>query len=331
MRLGAPNIQVSIFNADGTSALDMNGNTVASQLTNASGYYSFTNLLPGSYYVQFNLSTLPATYEVSEPNVGSNDAIDSDASLSTGQTGSTPFLTPGSSDPTLDMGIHKPLGVRVGDFVWEDLNGDGIQDAGEPGVSGVIAELYVMDRNSVGVSTGYTATTDVDGFYLFAELPAGEYYVVFQLDTLPTNYKVTQQDQGDDTLDSDADATNGQTATTGPLSSGTQNLTLDMGIYKPASLGDMVWADENGNGIQDAGEVGLPNVVVTLYDGNGQPTGLTTTTQTQMATISSAISNQGSISSSLHRQPTLYYRWQIRAQMMKSTRMLIRRPIAPQM
>jgi hypothetical protein len=33
-----------------------------------------------------------------------------------------------------------------------------------------------------------------------------------------------------------------------------------------ASIGDLVWIDANGNGIQDKGEVGVPNVMVTLYD-----------------------------------------------------------------
>ena len=33
-----------------------------------------------------------------------------------------------------------------------------------------------------------------------------------------------------------------------------------------ASIGDFVWIDNNINGIQDAGEPGLPNVEVVLYD-----------------------------------------------------------------
>jgi len=33
-----------------------------------------------------------------------------------------------------------------------------------------------------------------------------------------------------------------------------------------ASIGDLVWIDSNNNGIQDKGESGVPNVMVTLYD-----------------------------------------------------------------
>ncbi len=41
-----------------------------------------------------------------------------------------------------------------------------------------------------------------------------------------------------------------------------------MGLYVPAPLpaaiGDRVWFDTNRNGIQDAGETGVPGVTVTL-------------------------------------------------------------------
>jgi SdrD B-like domain len=46
----------------------------------------------------------------------------------------------------------------------------------------------------------------------------------------------------------------------------------------PASIGDYVWVDENENGIQDAGEAGLPGVTVYLFEcGNMDPIDDTTT------------------------------------------------------
>jgi hypothetical protein len=41
---------------------------------------------------------------------------------------------------------------------------------------------------------------------------------------------------------------------------------LDAGLYQAASLGDFVWIDLNGNGIQNAGEPGLNGVTVNLLD-----------------------------------------------------------------
>jgi uncharacterized repeat protein (TIGR01451 family) len=43
-------------------------------------------------------------------------------------------------------------------------------------------------------------------------------------------------------------------------------------------VGDRVWLDTNANGIQDTNETGIENVTVNLLDGNGNPTGQTTTT-----------------------------------------------------
>lgn len=45
----------------------------------------------------------------------------------------------------------------------------------------------------------------------------------------------------------------------------------------PSSIGDFVWDDKNQNGIQDAGEPGMPNITVTLYDASGNVKGTTFT------------------------------------------------------
>ncbi|MBK9462535.1 MAG: carboxypeptidase regulatory-like domain-containing protein [Sphingobacteriales bacterium] len=62
-----------------------------------------------------------------------------------------------------------------------DTNGDGIQDAGEPGVSGVTVTLY--DANGDVLAT---TTTDASGAYSFTNLPPDTYQVGF---TLPAGYE----------------------------------------------------------------------------------------------------------------------------------------------
>jgi hypothetical protein len=44
-----------------------------------------------------------------------------------------------------------------------------------------------------------------------------------------------------------------------------RTLTFDAGFVQPFGLGDFVWRDTNANGVQDAGEPGIGNVLVTLY------------------------------------------------------------------
>ncbi|MCP5240234.1 MAG: carboxypeptidase regulatory-like domain-containing protein [Zoogloeaceae bacterium] len=76
--------------------------------------------------------------------------------------------------------------AEIGDRVWLDANKNGIQDAGEAGVSGVTARLVDADGNVVA-----TATTDANGNYLFDGLTPGQYRVDFDLGTLPAGFAVT--------------------------------------------------------------------------------------------------------------------------------------------
>jgi uncharacterized repeat protein (TIGR01451 family) len=185
-----------------------------------------------------------------------------------GDVKGTPPSGPDVTDDNPSHYFGSP--VTVGDFVWVDTNGDGLQGdpADEPGVPGVKVSIFNADTDQPVLVGGlaYTQTTDANGEYRFIGLPPGNYYVIFDLTTLPAGYVRTAQNAGDDALDSDADE-NGKTAPTGPLAQGESNLTLDLGVYAPASLGDYVWLDTNGDGQQGdpADEPGVPGVVVTVY------------------------------------------------------------------
>jgi protocatechuate 3,4-dioxygenase beta subunit len=245
---GIVGVTVELYECDGTTP-------IATDTTNASGYYLFPGLEPGCYEVEF---TAPAGYIFSPQDQGTNDAVDSDADPTTGRTTQI-TLDSGETDLTWDAGLYQT--TALGDYVWEDLDADGIQDAGEPGFAGVTVELYDCDGNLVA-----TDTTDANGFYLFDDLVPGCYEVEF---VAPSGYVYSPQDQGtDDAVDSDADPTTGRTDPI-TLDSGETDLTWDAGLYRPASIGDRVWEDTDGDGIQDAGEPGIPGVTVELYDCDG--------------------------------------------------------------
>ena len=97
---------------------------------------------------------------------------------------------------------------------WLDANKNGIQDAGEAGVSGVTARLVDADGNVVA-----TATTDANGNHLFDGLTPGQYRVDFDLGTLPAGFAVTTMDAAGST-DTDSDANPGTGETTTTLESG---------------------------------------------------------------------------------------------------------------
>jgi len=219
------------------------------------GQYLFSNLTAGNYCVQINM---PAGYK-----------------LTAGVTKSCFTLNANKSN--VDFGLEKnitpPAGnvASIGDFVWNDVNNNGVQDANESGIPNV----YVKLRNGTTNRKVQATRTDANGKYLFSNIAAGKYYIQYYL---PTGYKVSspRDKGGDDTKDSDGGST-GKTVKFN-LTTGNQ-LNFDMGFNKGTttppvtgvgSVGDKVWYDKNKNGIQDAGEKGIQNKMVRLYSSNGR-------------------------------------------------------------
>ncbi|MFZ4543631.1 MAG: SdrD B-like domain-containing protein [Saprospiraceae bacterium] len=148
---------------------------------------------------------------------------------------------------------------QMGNFVWEDKNGDGVQQGNEPGIADI--KVTLSGNMSSGNPVILTQQTDANGYYLFNGLMAGRYKLTFEA---PLGYSSTAQDSGSDDLDSDVNPNTGMTGNY-DLADGESNLTIDAGYTKLVRLGDKVWFDKNKNGVQDNGESGFANITVKLY------------------------------------------------------------------
>ncbi len=245
--------------------LDSTGsNVLGTTTTDASGLYHFTGLVPGSYAVQF---VAPSGYTISSQDQGANDAVDSDANAATGKS-QVVTLVSGQTDNTIDAGMYQK--AALGDFVWQDKNANGIQDAGENGISGVTVNLL----DATGTTVLGTTTTDASGLYHFTNLNPGSYAVQF---VAPSGYTISAQDQGaNDAVDSDANAATGKSQVV-TLASGQTDNTIDAGMYQKAAIGDRVWIDIDKDGVQDAGEPNVSGVKVNLLNSSGTTIGTQTT------------------------------------------------------
>ncbi len=154
--------------------------------------------------------------------------------------------------------------AQLGNFVWYDVNHDGIQNPNEIGIPGVQVELYAntecRDRPDV------VGVTDEHGYYTFNDVPPGTYSLKFQ--PLP-GLMLTTPDQGmDDTRDSDADPRQGCTGRI-VLTAGQVDMSWDAGMVGAGRVEGLVWVDWSGDGVHDPDEThGLPGIPIRVSGRN---------------------------------------------------------------
>jgi SdrD B-like domain/G8 domain len=241
--------------------LDTGNNVIATATTNSSGDYGFINLSPGDYSV---LVISPSGYVFSPEDQGSDSTLNSDVN-SSGQTASVTVSTGGEVD-NLDAGLVQA--AQITGRVWNDANGNGIQETGEAGYSGVTVQL-LGPTNTVVTTT----TADPAGFYSFNGVALGTYSVRF---VAPSGYAFTLQNQGSDPTLNSAANSSGQTATFS-LTAGSQVSNLDAGLTQVGVVSGRVWLDTNINGIQNTGEAGYAGVTVELLNASNLIVATTTT------------------------------------------------------
>lgn len=177
------------------------------------------------------------------------------------------------------------IALSIGNLVWNDLNGNGLRDAGEPGVAGAVIKLFSPGADGLpytadDVQIGSTLTTGSDGAYLFNNLTAGNYWVqCTPVATLPlTSGNVVAADNGIDNDNNGSQPSGAGTALRSPpitLTAGAEptsedgdnnsDLTVDFALFQGMSMGDLVWNDLNDNGHRDVGEPGIAGVTVQLF------------------------------------------------------------------
>ena len=233
------NVELAISRTDGAQVNNADGTPrgALTTTTDASGKYVFDNLevLPAGthYVVSVNAGTVPAGLLATTDNAGDREK---DSSAQAGKAESVDLTTDGASDMTLDFGYVRPA-VSVGDYVWEDVNKDGLQDDTDKPIEGVTLTISRSDGAPVNNADGsarteLTTQTGPDGKYVFElleVLPAGVHYVVTV--TAPEGFLPTVDNAGDRAVDSSAKA--GMAESVDLTDDGASDMTLDFGYVRP--------------------------------------------------------------------------------------------------
>jgi len=153
--------------------------------------------------------------------------------------------------------------------VFSDDNGNGVRDAGEPGIPGIV--VSATDGNGISA----TAVSGPDGTWSICGLPETQYLVA---EALPTGYRQTAPSatvQISRYLAS-VPTDSGGTFTVTLCNESFSNLAFG-NVALPGSISGTKFNDLTGNGLLDSGESGVAGVTINLFSGSGTSAKLAST------------------------------------------------------
>ena len=167
-----------------------------------------------------------------------------------------------------NFGELAPAGVSG--TVFSDANNDGVKNGSESGIPG--ASVTLTGTDDLGQSVNVATTTNGTGVFAFTNLRPGTYTLH---ETQPTGFLDGKDAAGNTGGTLSNDTVTGFSLTAGQSASG-----VTFGELAPASLSGSVYHDANDDGVKQAGEAGIDNVVVTLTgtDDLGNAVNVITTT-----------------------------------------------------
>ena len=259
-----PGVLVNLLDSSGVPVDDpANPGTPYQVSTDSNGRYLFVGLPRGDYIVEIDsvnfedtgalADTRVSPYAVEgDPNNDANENIDHNAvgDVATGvQSG---VVTLGTDEPigedvdgvlpanildseanqTVDFAF-EPLGT-IGNYLWFDQNGDGLQNETGTGLEGITVILTFPDGSTQSM------ITDAMGFYLFEDLPPGDYTVAYDETTLPPTGCSNGQCVQSMLALPGMEGGNQQQNYPISLGAGEDNLTADFGFWRPISTASSI-------------------------------------------------------------------------------------------
>ncbi len=249
---GLGGVSIVVIGTDDTAAAV--SHTVSTQ---PDGSYSLTGLRPGTYTI--TQPTQPA---------GTSNGQTLPGSAGGGATGintvpsaiSTVVLTTPGTSATDNNFAEIANNSAISGRIWLDNNNDGLIGSNETGIAGITVELTGTDTAARPVSR--STTTDANGAYSFSALAPGSYTVTEP--TQPASTLNGRTNAGSAGGTATPVATTPSAISTITLAVGATSTGNNFGELPLGAVAGRVYADNNDNGLIDAGETGLAGVNLVL-------------------------------------------------------------------
>ena len=231
--------------------VDPSGNVVATTTTDADGNYSFTGLNDGTYTVQVDKTGPLASTEQTEDPSGNGDSR-------------SQAITFTRSDPDVtNVNFGYAEDYTVSGTVYYDKDRSETLNNSEPGFNGVTVKLLGEDGSVVA-----TTTTQADGTYSFAKLPAGKYTVKVEPSDLLKKLEQTE----------DPDGTKDHTSGVVQVSHDNPSVkNVNFGYATNYTIKGTIYRDADRSETLEDGEKLYQGVTVDLLDAAGNVVATTTT------------------------------------------------------
>ena len=206
-------------------------------VTDADGHFLFTNVAPGSFVLS---ETQRQGFSLTVPALNSIPVT----------------LASGGSSIANEFGNFR--GVLTGTITgtkFLDTNGNGVRDAGEPGLAGITITRTAGLNDPADANL--SVVTDAEGNFTFANVPFGNFTL---RETVPTGFTQT------------APAAPGTISAPINFANRTSSGNLFGNRALSGTISGVKFNDVNGNGVRDADEAGLAGVTIRATDASGTVT-----------------------------------------------------------
>ncbi|MCQ9343793.1 SdrD B-like domain-containing protein [Corynebacterium kozikiae] len=251
--------KVYLRDSNSNRVKDAEGNDLVAE-TDAKGNYTFSNIRPGTYSVEFSL---PQGYALTKWT-GTQDNVGEPGFADIGDDLYNTFPITLSTEDVQDVDAALIKLISISGTVFLDADGDGEREGGAV-VPGAVVTL--LDETGTALPNVKPVISSQDGTYQFKDVLPGTYRVKVEA---PESYRLSTTKAGGDPITatelSDVDP---QTGVTDAFQALTDTPNVDAGVTKMVTISGVVRVDANSDGTLDGDPV--EGAVVTLLDEKGQP------------------------------------------------------------